>query len=176
MESTLARIENINDLLKMLKAKDKLKRKYDELRFSKKPVDYRIVFNLKTELDFMDQLITNYIKFDDNISEIKCVKDVIIKADRQEVDIPVSIDNLSDCELIFNGFVASHGCIDIYYDYVNDMIKAKNKAKPSKMRKPMIEHMCKINTNICFYPGNYLIKAGDTIGIAIEKQKTKTLH
>ena len=86
------------------------------------------------------------------------------------------LDNLSDCELIFNGFVASHGCIDIYYDYINDMIKAKNKAKLSKMRKPMIEHMCKINTNICFYPGNYLIKAGDTIGIAIEKQKTKTLH
>lgn len=169
--NTLARIENSNDLLKMLKAKDKLKRKYDELRFSKKPVDYRIVLNLKTELDFMNHIIKKFIEYNDNFEEIKCAKDIIIKADRQEVDIPVSIDNLKDYDLIFNGFVASHGYIDVYYDYVNDIIKAKNKAKQTDMRKPMIEHMCKINTNICFYPGNYLIKAGDTIGIAKSKEK-----
>ena len=176
MDIILERIETNEELIKLLKAKDKLKRKYDELRFSKKSVDYRYILNIKNELEIMNHLINNYVKNRDNIKELKCIKDTIIKADKKEIEIPVSVNNLCEYDIFFNGYVASHGFVDIYYDSKNDIICAKNKAKLKDMRKPLIEHMCKITTNLCFYPGNYLIQEGDTIGIALEKQKVKTLH
>lgn len=183
MKIPLEKIENNDELFKMLNAKDKLKRKYDYLRFNEKEVDYRIIMDLKKEMDDIDILINNYLMYNDDVAEIKCIKDIIIKPDRKKVDIQVSIDNLNNYDLYFTGFVASHGFINVYYDYNNDIIKAKNKAKPSKMKVAKIDmiegvkidHYCKIGTNICFYPGIYKIKKGDTIGIAKVKEKVKTL-
>ena len=169
-------IKDINELYQILKYKEELKKEYDYLRFSKENYDYRLKLGLKNKLEIIDKLIENYLSLNEDVKEILCTKDTIVEVN-EKVVIPVNINNLSEYDFIFRGYVALRGMFDIYYDQNIDLIFAENNVPESQMRKSKmpIENYSKIDSSVCFYPGRYKIKKGDILGIAKVKEKVKTL-
>ncbi len=172
MNTTLD-IKNDKDLIRLLNEKDRLKTKLDQLKYIDKSTDFNMIEILKNRIDLIDIIVYNYIFQTNDIKEIICTRDTLIKADHMPQFILTNIDDLNNYSIIFRGFLSITGKLDIYYDEQANALFAINKIHPSDMIESSENQFCKIDTSICFYPGIYKIKEGDVIGLAKEKVLVK---
>ena len=62
----------------------------------------------------------------------------------------------------------------MFYKTQENAIYANNRARQSDMKHTKNDkRLCRIDNHVCFYPGNYLIDEGETIGLAKQKVLTK---
>ena len=167
------KVTNDVELFEVLKERVNTKWKYDNYRFEKTFVDYRDIEALKFKLDYIDKLVDDYLKISD-YKKIICKEDTIIRPDGRCIYVPSTVDDESYEDVRFDGIIARRSRVDLFYK--ENHIFARNDVRPRDMKNPSmsyIERYCKIGNHVCFAPGNYMIKEGDTIALAKQKVLTK---